>query len=170
MPSNTQTAPSLPALTARTTSAVSIASSTMATRSLASEASVPPCAEQPPLTGGNSATSSPSSSTTSAVEYSRFTATATLSSPVPIAGLDERSRKTLTSSPTVAPSGSSNGSSAAPKRSFSTPKYNTRTRICQEYRSDKRRRQKKSPPQRASQKNGNECGDAPFMRRASARA
>src|ERR1039458_5386650 len=99
-----------------------------------------PCSRSwhnPPLTGGNRATSSPSRSTIDVGPYSRLTATARLRHNcsfepafdwLSIEGLDVRQRKSSNSSPTVAPSASSATSSEAPNRSRSTPKYNTLTR------------------------------------------
>src|ERR1017187_4146564 len=96
----------------------------------------------PPLTGGSSATSSPSRSTIDGDSYSRLTATARLrhnrssrpdSATLPIDLLDVRPRKRPSNSPTVAPSGNSATSSETPNTSRNTPKYSTFTRTRSEY-------------------------------------
>src|ERR1039458_10171762 len=113
-----------------------------AVRAVPSAARFSPYAKHPPLTGGSSATSSPSRSTAPCELYSRFTATARLrqsrssslpSARLPIAELDVRPRKSPSSSPTLPSPGNSTCSPATSNRSLSTPKYSTLTRTRPEY-------------------------------------
>src|SRR5436190_5164943 len=89
--------------------------------------SLPSSRSEPPLTGGNSATSSPGCSLVSGPEYSWFTEIAIEGSML----RREVTRRSYTSmtSETVAASGSVSSSEPRPARSFSTPKNKTRTCI-----------------------------------------